>query len=259
MERSGYDSDMSDKEWENLQKYLPAPSTRGAHLRKWDQRVIINAILYVVTAGCQWRMLPNDYPPWQSVYYHYNKWCKNETWFFIHQFLHQQTRIEAGRESEPSAAMIDSQSVKTTELAESRGFDGHKRIKGHKRHVAVDVLGIPLMVKVTDANASDSKSAYDLLESMFFWFFSIQLIWADGGYKGDLSLWVWNRFQCELEITLNLQGTGFEVLPKRWIIERTFAWFGWYRRLNMDYEKKTEHSENMIYIAMIRLMLKRMK
>lgn len=259
MERSGYDSDINDQEWEVLQQYLPELSKRGAHLRKWEVKTIINAILYVIVTGCQWRMLPNDFPPWQSVYYHYNKWCKNETWFMIHHYLHQEARVDAGKEPEPTAAMIDSQSVKTTELAETRGFDGHKKIKGHKRHIAVDTLGIPLAVKVTDANISDSKAAFDLLEIVFFWFYTIQLIWADGAYKGQLALWLWNRFQCELEISLNLKGPGFEVIPKRWIVERTFSWFSWYRRLNIDYERKNRNSENMVYIAMIRLMLKRIK
>jgi len=231
MEPLGYSSDMSDKQWERLQEYLPELSTRGTHLRKWDRRVIINAILYLVSTGCQWRMLPKDFPPWQSVYYHYNQWCKDGTWFLMHQFLHQQTRIAAGRNPEPSVAMVDSQSVKTTELAETRGFDGHKRIKGHKRHIA----------------------------KLFIWFFAIHKVYADGAYRGELVQWLWNRFQCTLEITLNLQENGFQVLPQRWIVERTFSWFRWYRRLNIDYERKTKHSENMIFIAMIGLMLKRIK
>ena len=228
MERAGYSSDLTDQQWERLQPYLPERPRRGSHFRKWDFRVIINAIFYVVTTGCQWRMLPKNFPPWQSVYYHYHKWSKDQTWMLIHQSVHQQTRRAAGKNPEPSAAAIDSQSVKTTELAETRGFDGHKRIKGHKRHIAVDTLGIPLMVKVTDANASDSQSAYAFLENLFFWFFTIRMLWADGAYQGELSLWLWNRFQCEMEIAINLRGAGFHVLPKRWIVERTFSWFGWY-------------------------------
>ena len=257
MERKAYDSDLTDKQWEIIQEYLPRATNRGANLRKRDLRIIINAVLYTVKTGCQWRMLPHDYPPWQSVCCHYCKWCINETWFLIHQSLHRKTRINAGKDPEPSAAMIDSRSVKTTELAETRGFDGYKRIKGHKRHAVVDTSGIPLAVKVADANVSDAKAAYNLLEHVFFWFFSIQLIWADGGCRGDLALWLRNKFQCKLDVVINLRGKGFQVLPKRWIVERTFSWFGWYRRLNIDYERKTKHSENMIYIAMIQLMLKR--
>jgi putative transposase len=257
MEHKRYSTDLTDEQWEIIKKYLPQPVNRGANLRKWDLRIVINAILYLVKTGCQWRMLPHNFPPWQSVYYHYRKWCINENWFLIHKSLHQETRINAGKDPEPTVAMIDSQSVKTTELAESRGFDGHKKIKGHKRHVAADTLGIPLVVKVTDANSSDSKTAYSLLENVFFWFFSIQLIFADGGYRGDLALWLWNKFQCKLDVVINLRGKGFQVLPKRWAVERTFSWFGWYRRLSVDYERKTKHSENMIYISMIQLMLKR--
>ena len=257
MEHKMYRTDLTDKQWEAIREYLPRTANRGANLRKWDLRIIINAVLYLVKTGCQWRLLPHDFPPWQSVYYHYRKWCINETWFLIHQSLHRKTRINAGKDPEPSAAMIDSQSVRTTELAETRGFDGYKKIKGHKRHAVVDTLGIPLGVKVTDADVSDIKTAYNLLEHVFFWFFSIQLIWADGGYRGDLALWLWNKFQCKLDVVINLRKKGFQVLPKRWIVERTFSWFGWYRRLNIDYERKTKHSENIIYIAMIQLMLKR--
>ena len=257
MEYKRYSTDLTDRQWETIQEYLPRTVNRGANLRKWDLRIVINAILYFVKTGCQWRMLPHDFPPWQSVYCHYRKWCINETCFLIHNSLHQKTRINAGKDPEPTVAMIDSQSVRTTELAETRGFDGHKKIKGHKRHVAADTLGIPLVVKVTDANTSDIKTAYSLLENVFFWFFSIQLIFADGGYRGNLARWLWNKFQCKPDVVINLRGKGFQVLPKRWIVERTFSWFGWYRRLNIDYERKTKHSENMIYIAMIQLMLKR--
>ena len=257
MECKEYSTDLTDRQWEIIQKYLPRTVNRGANLRKWDLRIIINAVLYLVKTGCQWRMLPHDFPPWQSVYYHYRKWCINETWFLIHNSLHRETRINAGKAPEPTVAMIDSQSVRTTELAETRGVDGYKKIKGHKRHAVVDTLGIPLGVKVTDANVSDKKTAYSLPEHVFFWFFSIQLIFADGGYRGDLSLWLWNKFQCKLDVVINLRGKGFQILPKRWIVERTFSWFGWYRRLSVDYERKTKHSENMIYIAMIQLMLKR--
>jgi putative transposase len=253
-----YPTDLTDDQWEKLSPYLPERTGRGRR-PKWEIRIIINAILYVVYTGCQWRMLPHEYPPWQTVYYHFRKWQKAETWFVMHQALHQDVRKQAGKDPEPTAAIIDSQSVKTTELATSRGFDGHKKVKGRKRHIVVDTLGLLLMVIVHDANLPDGKQAVEVLTNLFFWFFTIQLIWADGAYRGDLADWLWNTYQCGLEIAITLRTQGFQVIPKRWIVERTFSWFGWYRRLTIDYERYAHTAETMIYIAMIRIMLKRLK
>ena len=169
-----------------FEQYFPKHSGRGRK-RKWELRLVVNTILYVVYTGCQWRMLPHDFTPWPSVYNHFNKWCKDGSWFLIHQSLHQQTRIQAGRHPEPSVALIDSQSVKTTELSQSRGFDGGKKVKGQKRLIAVDTLGIPMVVKVHDANLYDGQQAYQVLETSFFWFFSIRILWADAAYRGQLA------------------------------------------------------------------------
>ena len=185
-----YQSDLTDQQWERLSRYLPQLPNRGRHL-KWERRVLIDAILYVVYTGCQWRQLPHDFPPWQTVYYHFRKWQKDETWFLIHQALHQDARREAGKEPEPTGALIDSQSVKTTELAQSRGVDGHKKIKGRKRHIVVDTLGFLLSVKVHDANLSDGKESLDLLQRVFFWFITLRKVWADAAYRGELADWLW--------------------------------------------------------------------
>ncbi len=148
--------------------------------------------------------------------------------------------------------------MKTTELATSREFDGPKNVKGRKRHIVVDTLGLLLMVLVHDANLPDCKQAVDVLTNLFFWVFTIQLIWADGAYRGDLADWLWNTYQCGLEIALTLRTQGFQVIPKRWTVECTFSWFGWYRRLTIDDERYAHTAETMISIAMIRLMLKRL-
>jgi len=203
-------------------------------------------------------MIPHDFPPWYSVYYRFNKWRKDQTWLIIHQALHQQLREDVGKQPEPSAAMIDSQSVKASKLAATRGFDGNKKVNGRKRHVVSDTLGFPLVVKVHDANLSDGKQAFDVLESLFFWFISIRVVRADAAYRGDPALRLLAAHQCRLEIAPTLKGRGFQVVPERWIIERTFGWLQWSRRLNIDYEVYSDTAETMVYLASLKIMLKRL-
>ena len=166
MERATYSTDLTDRQFEIIQKYLPSPSITGRP-RTYALREILNAIFYLVHTGCQWRELPHDFPKWTSVYYYLRKWKQNETWFLIHQAIHQDLRQEQGKNAEPSAVMIDSQSVKTAQMAESRGFDGNKRVKGRKRHLVVDTLGFPLIVKVHNANLSDGKQSVAIFQTLF--------------------------------------------------------------------------------------------
>jgi len=173
--------------------------------------------------------------------------------------IHRALREKSGKEPEPSAAIIDSQSVKTAQMADTRGFDGHKKIKGRKRHIVVDTLGFPLVVKVHDANLSDSKQAIAIMETLFFWFSNIKMIWADAAYRGELAAYLWCSFLCKLQIADTLKTKGFQVVPKRWIVERTFGWFQWDRRLMIDYERQSITSETMVYIASIGKMLRRYK
>ena len=258
MNLKSYPTDLTDAQWENLLPYLPKPSPVGRPL-KWETRSIINAMFYIVKSGCQWRMLPHQMPPWQTVYSHFRKWKALGTWVTIHQALHEQTRRDVGKEPSPTVAIIDSQSVKTTELANSRGFDAHKKVKGRKRHIVTDAIGIVLGVKVTDANVSDNQVAIELLTEVFSWHITIQLVCADAGYRGELGDYLYLTHQCKLDITPPLGQSGFVVVPLRWIVERTFSWFGWFRRLTLDYERSAETAEAMVYIASIYLMRNRIK
>ncbi|RKU10953.1 IS5/IS1182 family transposase, partial [Candidatus Poribacteria bacterium] len=177
MTQTNYPTDLTDAQWCRLLPYLPKPSPVGRPL-KWKMRAIINAIFYIVKSGCQWRMLPHQMPPWQTVYSHFRKWKTDGTWLMIHQALHEQIRCDIGKAPSPTVAIIDSQSVKTTELADTRGFDAHKKVKGRKRHIVTDTIGIPLRVKVTDANISDNRVAIELLTEIFRWHITIQLVCA---------------------------------------------------------------------------------
>jgi len=249
-----YPSDLTDKEWEILKPLLPAP---GAN-QKNSQRRIIDSLLYLDRTGCQWRWLPHEYPAWSSVYYHFAKWTKQEVWEGINTALGKIDRQKRGRTATPSGALIDSQSVKTSKEAGNVGFDGGKMIKGHKRHTLADTLGNLLKVVVTAANISDIAGAKLIVTNLADVFSTIQKIWADGGYRGNLIEWVQETLDAVLEIVSREPGQkGFKVQPKRWVIERTFAWLGNYRRLSKDYERLLSTSEAMIYLASINTMLTR--
>jgi putative transposase len=258
MNRKPYPSDLIDAEWFILAPLVP-PAKPGGRPREHDMRQILNGIFYVLRSGCSWRMLPHDFPPWQTVYRYFRQWRKEGIWEQMNAVFRVELRTRAGREAQPSAAILDSQSVKTTEVKGIRGYDAGKKIKGRKRHILVDTMGLVLMAVVHAANIQDRDGAKWVLEKARSCFDRLQLIWADGIYAGQLVAWVAHTCHWILEIVKRAEGAkGFEVLPRRWVVERTFAWLGRYRRLSKDYEQLPESSESMIYAAMVHLMVRRL-
>jgi len=256
--RKSYPTDLTEEQWAKLKPHLPTEKGRGAP-RTVDVREIINALLYLAHTGCQWRMLPHDFPAWQTVYQYFQHWRDDGTWERLNRELRIEVRQSVGKDSEPSAAILDSQSVKSTETSGSRGFDAGKKIKGIKRHVLVDTLGMLLCILVTTADVQDRDGARQLLEKVKGKFPRLQKIWADGGYAGQLIEWVKTICGWVLEIVKRSDPIHkFEVLPKRWIVERTLGWLNRSRRLSKHYERYQESSEAMVYIAMIHLMTKRL-
>ncbi len=257
----GYPSDLTDEQWTIIEALDINKHWGPGRPMRLDLRLVMNAILYVLRTGCQWRYLPKEYPNYNSVYYHFRKWSWDGTWEAVNTALREQVRQAAGRDAQPSLAIIDSQSVKTTEVGGEHGFDGAKKVNGRKRHILVDTMGNLLKVLAHAANIGERAGAQQLLLSMpeALWT-RLEKILADGGYEGaDFQNWVEDTFNVEFEISLRPTGQkGFVVMPIRWVVERTLAWLGRYRRLSKDYERLTDLSEGMVYLASISRLLKRL-
>lgn len=254
-----YTTDLTDAEWQLIDYCFPKPSRTGRP-REHPFRELLNAVFYVVRTSCQWRNLPKDFAPWGTVYHYFRLWKRNGLWEAIHGHLREQARRVEGRERHASAGVIDSQSVKSTECSEQRGYDAGKKVNGRKRHVLTDTLGLILLVMVLPANIQDRLAARQLLEKFFGPQSRRRLkhVWADGGYAGTLVAWAKKLWRCTVEIVKRTDQHTFRVLPRRWVVERTFGWLGRYRRLNRDYERQAHTGEVMVYVAMIRLMLTRL-
>lgn len=254
-----YTSQISERQWQRLKWLLPKSKGAGRPI-ELDLREVMNAIFYLLVTGCQWRNLPQDYPNPNSVYYHHRKWCKDGTWQRINRAMGYLERRRVGRFPRPSAAIVDSQSVKISDRGGVSGYDGNKKVKGRKRHILVDTLGNLLDVMVSAANLNDREGAKALLSKVERPIaLRLLKIWADKGYQGDLDTWLHEHWGITLEIVSADPGPiGFAVQPRRWVVERTFAWLGKYRRLSRDYERDTTSSEGFIYLASIRTLLNRL-
>jgi putative transposase len=285
--RKTYQTDLSDSEWARIEPHLPAPKAVGRP-RLHPPREILNAIFYVLRSGCAWRLLPHDFPPWKTVHHYFRIWRLDGVWERLNATLRERLRVRKGRNPHPSAGIVDSQSAKTGGVGgESRGYDGGKKVRGRKRHLLVDTEGLVLKAKVHSAKVPDQDGIKLVLEATRDLLPSLSHLWVDAGYRGRGKEWVerelglsvevvhrtpkptpektariwaeeWSKEGWQINWQRLLPRRGFEVLPRRWVVERTFAWLSQNRRMSKDYERLCSTSESFVYAAMARLMVRRL-